>query len=139
MIKDGWNTKKEAQQQPVAATQLFMHLFLSLLSFTFFNFCVVFNIFKASGEQKRWIKMHEFFSLFNEPWNSYCEHIKIILIFETFYAFLFFSFGIKGSKISLKYLKIVDLASEKELLFVLFCSEFFRKYFNGRLAVESNE
>lgn len=33
-------TQKEAQQQPVAAAQLFMHLFLSLLSFTFQFLCV---------------------------------------------------------------------------------------------------
>jgi hypothetical protein len=45
--------KKKLKQQPVAATQLFMHLFLSLLSFTFFFqfLCVVFNIFKTSRNE----------------------------------------------------------------------------------------
>lgn len=50
MIKDGWD-KKEAQQ-PVAAAQLFMHLFLSLLSFTFQFLYVVLNIFKASENRR---------------------------------------------------------------------------------------
>ena len=40
--------KKEAQQQPVA--QLFMHLFLSLLSFTFQFLCVVQQSFEERGD-----------------------------------------------------------------------------------------
>lgn len=53
MIKNGWDDaeQKAAQQQPVAAAQLFMHLFLSLLSFTFQFLCCCVLHFRQRSEQ----------------------------------------------------------------------------------------
>lgn len=78
MIKNGWD-EKAAEQQPVAATQLFMHLFLSLLSFTFQFLCVVFYI--SSTEWR--IKIHEFFL---------CASAKFLMCTWTSYSSSFSAF-----------------------------------------------
>lgn len=84
MIKNGWD-EKEAQQQPVAATQLFMHLLLSLLSFIFQFLCVVFYIFgQRAMDQNAWA----LFLSFSAQTNSCDAHIKVEKILRFGFSYL---------------------------------------------------
>jgi uncharacterized membrane protein len=78
--------RKKSSSTTTSSCNTTFYAFIFIIIIIYFSIfvCCVLH-FKALGGTERWIKMHEFFRLFNEHPNSCCAHIKIIMIVESFF------------------------------------------------------